>query len=139
MSVAFKIWCVHLYLFSVNVTVQTEPPNATIFIATMYIDLVCDLDIDISDVVDISFTWNGPNGTVTDGPDYTITDQADNSILHVSPIDVGRDHDAEYTCLVTAVLDDDIVEGNNSLTLRIQRMLQPLCFKVFPRVMHKLL
>ena len=108
-----------------NVTVQTEPPNATIFITTTYVDLVCDLDIDSSDGVDISFTWTGPNGIVTDGSDYTITDQADNSTLRVSPIDVGRDHNAEYTCLVTAVLDNDTVEGNSSLTLHIQRMLQP--------------
>ena len=116
-----------------NVTVQTEPPNATIFTTTTYVDLVCDLDIDSSDGVDIFFNWTGPNGIVTDGSDYTITDRTYNSTLRVSPIDVGRDHNAEYTCLVTAVLDDDIVEGNYSLTLRIQCTLQPLVF-VFPQI-----
>ena len=127
---AFKIWTIHLYLFSVNATVQTEPPDATIFITTVYVDLVCDLDIDSSDGVDISFTWTGPNGIVTDGSGYTITDQPDTTTLRVSPLNISRDHNAEYTCLVTVALGNDTVQGNNSLILHLQRKLKSI-FNVF--------
>ena len=113
-----------------NVTVQTDPPDTTIFITTTYVDLICGLDIDSSDGVDISFTWTGPNGIVSNGSDYTITDQPDTTTLRVSPLNISRDHNAEYTCLVTVALGNDTVQGNSSLTLRLQRMLKSI-FNVF--------
>ena len=112
-----------------NITVQTDPPDTTIFITTTYVDLVCDLDVDSSDGVDISFTWTGPNGIVTDGSDYTIIDQPDTTTLRVSPLNIGRDHNAEYICLVTVALGNDAVQGNSSLTLHLQRMLQLICLR----------
>ena len=112
-----------------NITVQTEPPDATIFITTAYVDLFCDLDIDSSDGVDIIFTWTGPNGIVTDGSDYSITDQPDTTTLRISPLNIGRDHNAEYTCLVTVALGNDAVQGSSSLTLHLQRMLPLIRFR----------
>ena len=120
MSVAFLIWSVHSINFSVNVTVRTEPPDAPVFITSTYADLVCELDIDSSDGVNISFTWTGPNGIVSDGSDYTITDQVDSSTLRIERLNFVRDYNAMYTCVVTAVLDNVTVQGKNSLTLRVQ-------------------
>ena len=110
---------------TVNVTLQTEPPDVAILIESTYIDLVCDLDIDSGNVVDMFlFTWTGPNGIVTDGTDYTITDQVDNSTLRIEELSVDRDNNAEYTCSVTAVVGNDTVQGSNSLTLSVRGMLK---------------
>ena len=103
-----------------NVTVGTKPPDATIFTTSAYVDLVCDHDIVSSDGFDISFTWTGPNGLVSDGSDYTITDQVDSSTLRIERLNFVRDYNAMYICLVTAVLDNVTVQGKNSLTLRVQ-------------------
>ena len=111
-----------------NVTVQTEPPDTVIFTTSPYIDFICCLDIDSSSGFDLSFTWTGPNGIVSDGSDYTITDQIDNSTLRINQLNVSRDHNAEYTCSVTAVLGNNTVLGNNSLTLNVQRMLTSIYF-----------
>ena len=106
-----------------TVTVQTVPPDATIFTTSLYVNLVCNLDISSTDGVDIAFTWTGPNGIVSDGSDYTITDQVDNSILHIEPLNVRRDHNAVYICSVVVVS----VQGNNSLTLAVQGKLKKSC------------
>ena len=123
--------------FSVNTTVRTDSPDATIYIST-YVDLVCELNINSTSGVDIIFfNWTGPNGIVNNGSDYTITDQADNSILRIERLNVSRDNNAVYTCSVTAVLDNDtvegtaIVQGRNSLTLRLQGVLKTIYFQVF--------
>ena len=99
-----------------NVTVRTEPPDATL-IVSKYGELVCDLDIDTSYGFDISFTWTGPNGVVSDGSTYMITNQADTSILHIERLNADRDNNAAYTCSVTAVLGSETLPGSNSLTL----------------------
>ena len=111
--------------FSVTVTVQTDPPNTTIFAASPYVNLVCNLDIANTNGVDIAFTWTGPNGIVSSGSDYTITDQVDNSTLHIEPLNVRRDHNAMYICSVVVVS----VQGNNSLTLGVQGMLNEVLFE----------
>ena len=111
-----------------NVTVRTEPPDASALIVSKYGDLVCDLDIDSSYGFDISFTWTGPNGIVSDGSNYMITNQANASILRIERLNADRDNNADYTCSVTAVLGDETLRGNNSLTLLlnlpVQRMLK---------------
>ena len=111
--------------FPVNVTVRTEPPE---LIVSNYGDLVCDLDIDSSYGFDISFTWTGPNGIVSDGSNYMITNQADTSILRIERLNGDRDNNAAYTCLVTAVLGTETLSGNSSLTLflalPVERMLK---------------
>ena len=115
----------------VNVTVGTEPSDATIFTTSAYVDLVCDHDIASSDGFDISFTWTGPNGIVSNESDYTITDQIDNSTLRIERLNFVRDYNAMYTCLVTAVLDNVTVQGNNGITLRVQGIqFKPFVFTV---------
>ena len=104
-----------------NVTVQTEPPDAPIFITSTYADLVCELDIDSSDGVAISFTWSGPNGIVRNGADYTITDEVDSSTLRINGINVSRDNNANYTCSVTTLLSNETGQGH--IVLYVQGML----------------
>ena len=106
---------------------QTEPPNAIIFTTSAYVDLVCELDIDRNNGVDISFTWTGPNGNVSDGTDYTITNQITNSILRIERLNFSRDYNGIYICSVTAVVDNVTVEGNDSLTLRVQCKPKTIC------------
>ena len=106
-----------------NVTVRTEPPDAPVFITSTYADLVCELDIDSSDGVSLSFTWTGPNGIVRNGSDYTIIDEVDNSTLRINRINVSRDNNARYTCSVTTLLGNQTVLAFNSLILNIQGML----------------
>ena len=103
-----------------NVTLQTDPPSAIIFTTSAYIDLVCDLDFDSSNGIDIFFTWTGPEGAITDGPNYNITDHADNSTLLITQYNISRDYNAMYTCSVRAVVGDATVRGNNSLILPVQ-------------------
>ena len=103
-----------------TVTVQTDPPNATIFTTSPYVNLVCSLDIVNTNGADIAFTWTGPNGIVSNGSNYTITDQIDNSTLHIEPLHVRRDHNALYICSVVVIS----VQGNHSLTLDVQGMLK---------------
>ena len=109
--------------FSVTVTVQTDPPNANFFTTSPYVNLVCNLDISSTNGVDISFTWTGPNGIVSNGSDYTITNQVDDSTLHIEPLNVSRDHNAVYICSVVVIS----VAGNNSLTLDLQGKLKESC------------
>ena len=106
-----------------NVTLRTEPPGADVFISSTYLDLVCHSGVDSSDGVDFSFTWTGPNGIVSDGSDYTITDQVDNSTLRITRLIVDRDNNTGYTCLVTEVLSSASVQGNSSLILQVQGVL----------------
>ena len=106
-----------------NVNVRTEPPDAPVFITSTYADLVCELDIDSSDGANISFTWTGPNGIVTNESDYIITDDVDSSTLRINQINVGRDNNANYTCSVTTLLNNQTVQGHNSLILNVQGML----------------
>ena len=121
-----------MYLFLASVTLRTEPPGATAFNESTYIDLVCDPGIDSSNGGVFSFSWTGPNGIVSDGSDYAITNQADNSTLRIQRLSVSRDNNAEYTCLVTVVLGNGTVQGNNSLTLSVQGALNN--FDVFAKI-----
>ena len=100
---------------------RTEPPDAPVFITSTYADLVCELDIDSSDGVNISFTWTGPNGIVRNGSDYTITDEVDNSTLRINQINVSRDNNANYTCSVATLLSNETVQGH--IILDVQGML----------------
>ena len=109
-----------------NVTVRIEPPNAAILISSTYIDLVCELHVDSTNGADISFTWTGPNGIVRNGPDYAITDQTDKSTLRIRDLKVDRDNTAEYVCVMTAVLDNDTAQGNNSVTLHVRGLTKTL-------------
>ena len=120
MSIAkFKV-LIYALFFSVNVTVRIEPPDAAILFSHTYIDLVCDVHVDSTNGANVSFNWTGPNGIVRSGSDFTITDQADNSTLRIQELKVNRDNTAEYVCVMTAVLDSDTAQGNNSVTLRVQ-------------------
>ena len=114
--------------FSVNVTVRTEPLNATL-IGSTYIDLVCD--IDSSSGGNISFTWTGPV-SISNGPGYTITEQGDSSTLRINQLDVSRDNNAEYTCSVSVALGNETVQGSNSITLSVRGMLKNCFLKYLP-------
>ena len=119
-----------------NVTVQIDPPNAPLFTTSAQVDLVCDLDVDSADGFDISFTWTGPNGILSDGSDYTITDQVVSSTLCINQIDVNRDNNAEYACSVTASQSNKTVRGHDSLTLPIQGTLKLTRFEAFTNINH---
>ena len=114
---------------------RTEPPDAAILISSTYIDLVCELHVDSTNGADISFNWIGPNGIVRNGPDYTITDQIDKSTLRIRDLEVNRDNRAEYVCVMTAVLNNDTAQGNNSVTPRVRGLTKP-SFEVFAIVYY---